>query len=69
MQSEIFQAFICYNFDDYGLQIFTIAYSNFEFGFFYKLKAIIITNKALKYLTLHAMSLYNILVSPFQLNY
>jgi len=21
MQSEIFQAFICYNFDDYGLQI------------------------------------------------
>jgi len=21
MQSEIFQAFICYNFDDYGLQL------------------------------------------------
>jgi len=29
----------------------------------------IITNKGLKYLTLHEMSLYNILVSPFKLNY
>jgi len=29
----------------------------------------IITNKGLKYLTLHVMSLYNILVSAFKLNY
>jgi len=30
---------------------------------------IIITNKGLKYLTLHVMSLYNILVSPFNLKF
>jgi len=30
MQSEIFQASICYNFDDYG-KTFS-QYSNFEFG-------------------------------------
>jgi len=29
----------------------------------------IITNKGLKYLNLHVMSIYNILVSPFKLNY
>ena len=33
MQSEIFQAFICYNFDDYGLQFMKtfLQYSNFLF--------------------------------------
>jgi len=58
MQSETFQAFICYNFDDYG--------------FIMKTPAIIIkiiTNKGLKCLTLHVMSLFIILVSTFELNY
>jgi len=27
MQSEIFKAFICYNFDDYGLQIWKPLYN------------------------------------------
>jgi len=40
------------------MKTFSLCY-NFEFG--------IITNKGLKYLTLHVMSLYNILVSPFKL--
>jgi len=49
--------------DDYVLQFMKTfsQYSNFEFGLF------IICNhhhKGLKYLTLHVMSLYNILVSP-----
>jgi len=39
-------------------------YSNFEVHQIIK----IITNKGLKYLTLHVTSLYNILVSPFTLN-
>jgi len=30
MQSEIFQAFICYNFDDYDLQIMKTANSKLE---------------------------------------
>jgi len=34
-----------------------------------KIKITIITNKGLKYLTLHVMSLYNILDSAFKLNY
>jgi len=36
MQSEILQAFICYNCDDYGLQLMKTfsQYSNFEFGVF-----------------------------------
>jgi len=69
MQSEIFQASICYNIDDYGFQLMKnfSQYYNFEFGGFSIIK--IITNKCLKYLTLHVMSLYNILFSPFKLNY
>jgi len=66
MQTEIFQAFICYNVTDYGLQI------NTKLEYCGKLWAIIITIitiKGLEYLTLHVMSLYNILVSPFKLNY
>jgi len=59
MQSEIFQDFICYNFDDYD--------ENAKCERF-KITTII-TNKGLKYLTLHVISLYNILVSPFKLNY
>jgi len=40
MQSEIFQAFICYNFDDYGSQLMKTfsQYSNFEFGLFISCK-------------------------------
>jgi len=34
MQSEIFQAFICYNVDDYDLHITFSQYSNFECGVF-----------------------------------
>jgi len=35
MQSDIFQAFICYIFDDYGLQLKNFSqYSNFEFMVF-----------------------------------
>jgi len=61
MQSEIFQAFICYNFDDNGLQLMkTLEYCAI------KIIIKIITNKGLNYLTLHVMS---ILVSPFKLNY
>jgi len=40
MQSETFQAFICYKFDDYGLQFMKTfsQYSNFEFGVFINCK-------------------------------
>jgi len=31
MQSEIFQAFICYNFDDYGLQLMKTPNSKLEY--------------------------------------
>jgi len=31
MQSEIFQAFICYNFDDYGLQLMKNPHSKLEY--------------------------------------
>jgi len=31
MQSEIFQAFICYNFDDYGLQFMKTPNSKLEY--------------------------------------
>jgi len=39
MQSEIFQAFISYNFDDYGLQKSFSQYFNFEFGVFISYKS------------------------------
>jgi len=62
MQSEIFQAFICYNFDDYGLQLMKTPNSKLE----YCEKVFISVshnhqnyNKGFKYLTLHVMSLYN----------
>jgi len=64
MQSEIFQAFICYNFDDY--------YSLWKLFMNLVISKVIIikiiTNKGFKYVTLHVMSLYNILVLPFKLN-
>jgi len=68
MQSEIFQAFICYHFDDYDSQLMKTPNSKVEY--IEKVFIIIkmITNKGLKYLTLLVMSLYNILVSPFKLN-
>jgi len=56
MQNEIFQAFICYYFDDYVLQLMQSITIIIK----------IITSKGLKYHVLHVMSLYNILVSPFK---
>jgi len=46
-------------------------YSNFAFGVFISVSHNHqnLQIKGLKYLTLHVMSLYNILVSPFMLNY
>jgi len=44
--------------------IMAYSYANLFFLYFF-----IITNKGLKYLTLHVMSLNNIQVSQFKLNY
>jgi len=69
MQSEVFQAFICYN----GLQFMKTPNSKLEYcekvfiSVSHNHK--IITNNGLKYFTLHVMSLYNILVSAFKWNY
>jgi len=62
---------MCYNCDDYGSQLMKTfsQCSNFDFGVFISVSHIILENKALKCLTLHVMSLYNILVSLFNLNY
>jgi len=57
MQSDIFQAFICYNFDDYGLQLMKTPNSKLEHCEKVFIIIKIITNKVLKYLTLHVMSL------------
>jgi len=54
MQSEIFQAFICNNIDDFGLQLMKTPHSKLEYC---EQVFKIITNKDLKYLTLHVMSL------------
>ena len=72
MQSEIFQAFICYNFDDYGSQLMKTPNKNLKCEHFMKPNNSIIkivTNKGLKYIALHVMRLCNVLVSPFKLNY
>ena len=84
MQSEMFQAFICYNFvfynfDDYGSHLMKTSNKKSKKQnkklFIDFMKSInnsiikIITNKDLKYLALHVMRLCNILVSPFKLNY
>jgi len=48
MQSEIFQTFICYNFDDYGLLLMKTPISKLEYcenGFSCNIK--IITNKGI----------------------
>jgi len=66
MQSEIFQVFNCYNFHDYGLQLMKTPNSKLELAVSHNHPKY---NKGLKYLTLHVMSLYNLLVSPFKLNY
>jgi len=57
MQSVIFRAFICYNFDYYSLQLYENLITIL----------LIITKKGLKYLILHASMV--ILFSPFKLNY
>jgi len=71
MQSEIFQAFIGYNFDDYGSQLMKTPHSKLEYckKVFKPIIIKIITYKGLKYLTLHVMSVYNILGSHFKLKY
>jgi len=60
-------------FDDYFLQLLkhfhNIAILNLGFSQAACIIIKIITNKSLKYPTLDAMSLYNILVSCFKLNY
>jgi len=56
MQSEIFQAFICYNFHDYGLQLMKTFYSILILNLGIIVK--IITNKGLKYLSLHVYKIH-----------
>jgi len=68
-QSEIFQAFVCYNFDDLAY-----SYENPNSKLEYCEKVFIavskiMTNEGLKYLTLQVTGLYNTLVSHFKLNY
>jgi len=67
-QSEIFQAFVCYNFDDYGLQKTPNSKLEYCEKVFIAVSKIM-TNKGLKYLTLQVTGLYNTLVSHFKLNY